>query len=177
MCGELNNLFIVNQSRIPPAMFTLQIGKCGGYCGNGKCIFQRKAIITMAKVQTIYGLRPWHGLHRFAGCQDARMPGCRWLMFSQLPCSCLSSILSATLSVIYPLKIVLRFHLSWFCGSICRKRMSGKMRKNTKKKGENCVGWETCFGFGSKSNLPVPSGEQKKWEYKGYNNWIIPCIL
>lgn len=131
----------------------------GGNLENGKYIFLRKAIITMAKVQTIYARRPWRGLHGFTGCRY----GCRCIRFSRF----LNSLLTPThpfylqpfrlyipRNCITPsFKLILRFHLS---------KKDARRKKKTKKKGGNCVEWETCFGFGTKSNLPAPSGQQKK---------------
>lgn len=107
----------------------------GGNPENGKYIFLRKAIITMAKVQTIYARRPWRGLHGFTGCRY----GCRCIRFSRF----LNSLLTPSHpSYLQPFrlyiprncitpsfKLILRFHLS---------KKDARRKKNKKKGGKLC---------------------------------------
>lgn len=131
----------------------------GGNRENGKYIFLRKAIITMAKVQTIYARRPWRGLHGFTGCRY----GCRCIRFSRF----LNSLLTPTHpSYLQPFrlyiprncitpsfKLILRFHLS---------KKDARRKKKQKKGGKTVSNEKHVLGLGPNQICQLRQDNRKK---------------
>lgn len=131
----------------------------GGNLENGKYIFLRKAIITMAKVQTIYARRPWRGLHGFTGCRY----GCRCIRFSRF----LNSLLTPSHpSYLQPFrlyiprncitpsfKLILRFHLS---------KKDARRKKKQKKGGKTVSNEKHVLGLGPNQICQLRQDNRKK---------------
>jgi len=131
----------------------------GGNPENGKYIFLRKAIITMAKVQTIYARRPWRGLHGFTGCRY----GCRCIRFSRF----LNSLLTPSHpSYLQPFrlyiprncitpsfKLILRFHLS---------KKDARRKKKQKKGGKTVSNEKHVLGLGPNQICQLRQDNRKK---------------
>lgn len=142
----------------------------GGNLENGKYIFLRKAIITMAKVQTIYARRPWRGLHGFTGCRY----GCRCIRFSRF----LNSLLTPSHpSYLQPFrlyiprncitpsfKLILRFHLS---------KKDARRKKKQKKGGKTVSNEKHVLGLGPNQICQLRQDNRKKTHKYCWLRWKL----